>query len=343
MQTIDILSMTAHDLVDQFAARYQKGAFHAHAMYKQVFKNGEQTVEDLPEFANASALALKIQTDLDLKLPEIVDQQQEGRVVKFVTRLVDGLDIESVIVPMENHTTLCISCQVGCKMGCRFCETGNLGFVRDLTVSEIVGQVYAARFKMGCTLRNIVYMGMGEPFDNFDNVIKSIQVIEDQRGLDIAKKHITISTAGRIDGINKLAALGWPRIKLALSLNAPDDDIRSTLMPINRNAPMAALKKALMAFPLPPKNAIFFEYVLIKGINDRKEHAMALARYLVGLKAKVNLIPYNPGKNARFEPPSEAEYNRFHAWLKEQKLFVRKRSSKGQHIMAACGQLGGTR
>ncbi len=340
---MDILSMTARDLADQFNAKYKKSAFHAHAVYKQVFKNGSTWFEDLPEFSNTNALALKIQEDLNLKTPEIVDRQNEARVVKFVTRLEDGLEIESVIVPMENHITLCVSCQVGCKMGCRFCETGNQGFARNLTISEIVGQVFAAKFKMGCNVRNIVYMGMGEPFDNFGNVIKSVRVLEDQRGFDIAQKNITISTVGNIDGIKQLAALGRPQIKLAVSLNAPDDAIRSKIMPVNHKFPMPELKKALMAFPLSRKNAIFFEYVLIKGINDKKEHAAGLARYLDGLKAKVNLIPLNPGKNSSFAPPSESGYNRFHGWLVDQKVFVRKRTAKGQNIMAGCGQLGNAR
>jgi 23S rRNA (adenine2503-C2)-methyltransferase len=269
-----------------------------------------------------------------------VREVEDEGVTKLIYRLHDGHEIESVVIPMTHHTTLCISCQVGCRMRCRFCETGRMGFYRNLTVEEIVGQVYTAKIVLGISVRNIVFMGMGEPFDNFDAVIQAIRVMNDPRGLNIAHSHITVSTAGRIDGIRKLAALNWPRLNLAVSLNAPGDTIRSQLMPINRQFSMDDLRQALADYPLRKSGCFLVEYVLIKGINDAKEHAGELARFLKPLRVRLNLIAFNPGPVSCFKPPSEAGLHRFRDWLVKEKVFVRLRSSRGQKIMAACGQLG---
>ena len=228
-------------------------------------------------------------------------------------------------------------------MGCLFCETGSNGFYRNLDTEEIVGQVYAARFHFGYDIRNVVLMGMGEPLNNFDNVVQAIRVLSDQRGLNIHRRHITVSTVGIINGIRKLAGLNWRDLNLAVSLNAPNDTIRSRIMPINRTAPMEKLRQALMDYPLKRKSAIFIEYVLINGLNDTRESARQLAEYLKPLKTKVNLIPVNPNTYAdtRFETPSQEDMNRFYGWLTENGLFVRKRTARGLGLMAACGQLGG--
>ena len=260
-----------------------------------------------------------------------------------MTRLDDGLCIESVIIPMSSYSTVCISSQVGCKMGCAFCETGNNGFYRNLNTEEIIGQIHTARFHFGYEIRNVVFMGMGEPLDNFDNVIRAIGIISDQRRLNIARRHITVSTAGMAEGLHKLAASGGRDVKLAVSLNASNDTIRSRIMPINLAYPMRTLRQALIDYPLKRKSAILIEYVLIKGLNDSQESARQLAEYLKPLRTKVNLIPVNPGTYAdcRFETPSREDVNRFYGWLTENGLFVRKRTARGLCLMAACGQLGG--
>ena len=178
-----------------------------------------------------------------------------------------------------------------------------MGLLRNLTAAEIVGQVFAARHQLGVGIRNVVFMGMGEPLDNLDNVIQAIRVLTDQRGLDIARRHITVSTVGLTAGIDRLARLDGATVNLAVSLNAPTDDIRSRLMPINRSISMAALQASLLGYPLARKSALFMEYVLIQGINDRQEHARALARYLAPMTAKLNLIPYNPAPGSEWQPP----------------------------------------
>jgi 23S rRNA (adenine2503-C2)-methyltransferase len=271
----------------------------------------------------------------------VVKRIDEEGVVKFVTRLADGLDIESVIIPMHRRHTLCVSSQVGCRMGCRFCCTGKMGLIRNLAAGEIVAQVFNARHGLGVDVRNVVFMGMGEPLDNLDNVVQAIRVLADQRGMDIARRHMTVSTAGLIDGINRLARLDDGPVNLAVSLNAPDDDIRSRIMPVNRSNPMAALQASLLDYPLGKKAAFFMEYVLIAGINNRPEHVRALARYLAPLRVKLNLIAYNPTPGSGLQAPSPEAVERFRSWLVAEKVFVRQRGEKGGAIMAACGQLGG--
>ena len=281
--------------------------------------------------------------DLASPLNSIECTLEEDGLIKYVTRLDDGLCIESVIIHMSSYSTVCVSSQVGCKMGCAFCETGSNGFYRNLNTEEIVGQIYTARFHFGYEIRNVVIMGMGEPLDNFDNVINAIKIISDQRGFNIAKRYITVSTVGMAEGLRKLAELGWQDLKLAISLNAPNDTIRSRIMPINHTFPMERLRQALIDYPLKRKSAILFEYVLIKGLNDTRESARQLAEYLKPLKTKVNLIPVNPNTYADtlFETPSQEDMNRFYGWLSEEGLFVRKRTARGLGLMAACGQLGG--
>ncbi len=337
---MNILEMTHKAFIDRFRKKYGKGEYHGSAVYRHLLKNNRQDIAALAVFSADPVLAGTVEKDLKVKTGVLVKTERQGKVVKFITGFSDGLETESVIVPMENHNTICISSQVGCRMGCGFCETGSMGLVRNLTVPEIVGQVYTARARLNQKIRNVVFMGMGEPFDNFDAVQKAIAVMSDQRGMDIAQKHITLSTAGRIDGISRLAISDMKQVRLAVSLNAPNDEIRSLLMPINKKMPMAMLKEVLLAYPLGKKQSIFIEYVLIKGINDGKAHALQLSDYLKPLKIKLNLIPLNPGRSLQYRPPTEKGLEQFRKWLVEKKVFVRKRAPKGNNIMAACGQLG---
>jgi len=244
------------------------------------------------------------------------------------------------VLPMETHDTVCVSSQVGCRLGCVFCETGRLGLVRQLSVEEIVGQVYTARQRYGQRIRNVVFMGMGEPLDNFDNVIQAVRVLSDQRGMDIAQRYITVSTAGRVDGIIRLAALAMPHLKLAVSLNAPNDRLRARLMPIANAVPLARLQATLKSYPLKKGYDLMVAYVLMPGVNDRPEHARQLSDWLAPLRAKVNLIPYNPGSDGRFESPDEAQLGAFRQRLIALGVNVQQRSPRGRTLMAACGQLG---
>lgn len=336
-----ILNRTHDQFSDSFYQRYGKGTYFSTPVYRRVMKTGKTAFQELKPLLKMPKLADRLTSDLDLSAGQLVKKVTIGNVVKFVTRLRDGLNIESVVIPMYKRYTLCISSQVGCRMGCRFCRTGKMGLLRNLTTDEIVGQVFNARYHLGFSIRNVVFMGMGEPLDNLDNVVQAIQVMEDQRGLDIARRYITVSTAGLTNGIDHLAQMAGNPLNLAVSLNAPNDAIRSLLMPINRSVSMKTLKNSLLKYPLSKKSTIFIEYVVIHGINDQREHAQALGQYLSPLKVKVNLIPYNPAFDESLSPPSTAGFEQFHTWLTEQKIFVRRRTEKGGRIMAACGQLGG--
>jgi len=336
---MDILALTCAEVAATLHRRYGKGQYHAAGLYHAVFRHGARSFVGTPAFMHSPALARRLEQEVHFPAGRIAALQRE-EVVKFALSLEDGALIESVIIPGPRRTTLCLSTQVGCAWGCRFCATGAFGFVRDLGTAEIVYQVLAARFELGYPIDNIVFMGMGEPLANFDSVMQAIRVIGDPHGLDIAPSHITVSTAGHVGGIRRLAGEMPPNLRLAVSLNAANDELRDLLMPINRAFPLAALKDALAAFPLGKGGIIFIEYVLLAGINDTREHAEELSRFLAGLPVRVNVIAYNGTGQGPFHTPSAEDVQRFCTWLAEKRLFVRRRHPRGQGILAACGQLG---
>lgn len=339
---MNLLELTYDQLTALFSQVYGKGGHHAGALYRAFFNAPDFSLDRLPAFAASPRLSAAVFRDLSIERPEIVKRQTEEGVTKLAFRLGDGLVVEAVVIPMATHATVCISSQAGCRMGCRFCDTGRMGLRRNLTAAEIVAQVYTVKTLLGIDVRNIVFMGMGEPLDNFDPVMQAIRVIEDQRGLNIAKRRITLSTAGLVDGIKALAHLHWPQLKLAVSLNAPNDMIRDTVMPVNRRWDMTALKQTLRHYPLARGNVLLIEYVLIKGVNDHPAHAAALAQYLQDLPpVRLNLIVYNPGREAPYQSPDPSSVDRFHQALIAHNVFVRLRKSKGAGIRAACGQLSG--
>lgn len=225
-------------------------------------------------------------------------------------------------------------------MGCKFCETGRMGFKRDLETFEITGQLYNARHVLGKKIKNIVFMGMGEPFDNFAHVMEAVQIMNEQQGFDIALGHITLSTSGLVPGIEKLAKMKMKGIRLAVSINAPDDKTRSQIMPINNAMPLEILKKSLAAFPLPRGGVFLFEYILIRGLNDSPSQAGLLADFIAPLPVRLNLIPYNPVKGFDYESPSNGEMHRFADLLSAKGVFVIKRWTRGRSVSAGCGQLG---
>lgn len=308
--------------------------------------------------------------------PEVVrtlrEESSEGEVVKFVCRvpgrLADGpaapgdlaersLEIESVLIPMIGSTrqrtyTLCVSSQVGCAMGCTFCETAQMGLIRSLSPREIVAQWYTATHVIGLRPKNIVFMGMGEPMDNFENVMAAINILRDHNGAHVPASKITISTVGRVDGMRqmkeRLHEPGLHRLNIALSLNAPNDAVRSGLMPINRRWSMAQLQQELIDWPRYGGNKICLEYVLIPGVNDAPEHAHEVAAFMKPLtagdgskaRAVLNLIPYNPRRSSPWPAPSEAQVEAFMRHLFSHGVFVKRRRTKGREMMGACGQLG---
>lgn len=261
---------------------------------------------------------------------------------KFLFRLADGQTIESVLIPERDHHTLCVSSQVGCAQGCRFCLTGRGGFARNMTAGEIVGQVWEIRKRLDdpARLTNLVFMGMGEPLANYDHLITAIRILTNSDwGMKLASRRVTVSTSGLVP---RIVPLGRDtRINLAVSLNAVDDETRSRLMPINGKYGLDALLEACRRYPMPTGRKITFEYILFKDVNDSPLHAHRLAKLLAPLKAKINLIPFNPYPGSAFERPSEGRIQAFQDILIGRHFTSVVRYSKGLDIMAACGQLRG--
>lgn len=259
--------------------------------------------------------------------------------VKLLLKLSDGSHIECVIIPEKDRVTLCVSSQVGCRFKCSFCATGRLGFTRDLTASEIVSQVLIASDYIGKRITNVVYMGMGEPFDNFDAVIKSADIISDDSGLAIGKRKITISTFGHIDGIRRYIDEDV-RYKLAISLHNPFDGQRSSVMPANRKYPLNELFILLEEYTRRSNRKVIFEYVLIKGFNDTERHAAELIKLLSRFPSKLNLIKYhNDPENTEFSHISKEAEDKFLDFFRRVSFPVMFRKSRGEDIDAACGQL----
>lgn len=310
-------------------------------------------------------------------VPEIVKRHEErvdeGITIKFVQRLpnphhrladrgIDFDDIESVIIPMRGRSgrkthTLCVSSQVGCAMGCDFCETAQMGLMRSLRADEIVQQWWSAEFVEGIHIDNIVFMGMGEPMDNLDEVLKAIACLTDHHGARVPMSAITISTVGRVDGLRRIEQQvqqpGWGKLGLALSLNAPNDEIRSDLMPINKKWDMAELQQVLIDLrEVRGGRKIMIEYVLIPGVNAELEHADQLAAWMSpfirdhgrakhkGHGGLLNVIPYNPRRDSPWPAPTQDQVDAFVLRLMEHGVFVNRRRTKGRDTMAACGQLG---
>jgi 23S rRNA (adenine2503-C2)-methyltransferase len=338
--SLNLFSHTQKSFVEEVFARYGKGRIHAARLYSEWFRTGK--IDALWAEPQAALLIESIKSELDISLPAASQQDAEGEMLKFYLHFPDGMSSESVVIPMESGITLCVSSQVGCAMGCAFCETGKMGLLRHLSCEEIVKQVFWARFGLKKEVRNIVFMGMGEPLDNYDQVMKALAVLTDMGGMGFGKSRITVSTSGKVDAIYRLIEDIDPAVNLAVSVNAPNDEVRNRLMPINRKWNMAALKEAMEAYCSHPRREIFIEYVLIKGITDSLEAADQLAGYLAGLRVKVNLIPYNPQRRDRFEPPEEEVKESFLGRMRKHGYHTLLRGTKGQKIMAACGQLGNT-
>lgn len=274
------------------------------------------------------------------------NQSQAGTTCKFLSRLQDGHLVESVIIPAaigqggahSGRITLCVSSQVGCAFGCRFCASGLSGFTRNLTASEILAQILAAEDISGQRVDNLVFMGMGEPLANLGSVLPALTQIMEPHALNIGARHITISTSGNVPGLRQLAAYGKP-LRLAVSLHGASDEVRSRVMPVNRKWPLGELLPALQEWRRTSKHKITLEYILIEGVNAMLPEAGKLARIARDLQAKVNLIPYNTVVGLPWSRPSEDACRAFCRALLDRGIPVTMRYEKGHDINAACGQL----
>ena len=315
-------------------------------------------------FDEMTNLTMKLRSELnETALLSNIDLLNKSRSLdkteKFLFQLDDGETIESVLIPNvrgKELYTLCISSQVGCAMGCKFCETGKLGLIRNLKTYEIIDQVLSVQRYLkktslssdtassspnesndaGRQIANIVFMGMGEPLNNFSEVMTALSIITDLIGF--SKRKVTLSTSGLVPGIRKMPDNG-PLVNLAISLNATTDSTRNAIMPINKKYPIQTLMQACREFPLQLNRQITFEYVLLGGINDSSDDAIRLVRLLKGIRSKVNLIPFNPGSSSEFIKPDEKRVLKFYDLLSKSGITVIVRKSSGDDISAACGQL----
>jgi len=261
-----------------------------------------------------------------------------GETQKLLLRLSDDELIETVLIPARNRLTICVSSQVGCKLACAFCASGQCGFQRNLTAGEIVEQVLFAAGEYGDRPTNIVYMGVGEPFDNYDEVFKSVRILNHSDGLGIGARKITLSTSGVIPGIERLAEEGI-QVELSVSLHAPENDLRSELMPVNKRYPLPDLMKACAAYTKKTRRIITFEYTLIRNVNDSPEQARQLVSLLKKFPCRVNLIPLSPVEEFDGERANPAAMKCFFQALENAGINATFRDSKGSRLKAACGQL----
>ncbi len=331
----DLKALTVDELKGFFQALGEP-SYRTEQLIQWIYQRGVTSVSEITVFSKVLRDKLsKIAYISNLHL--IKKQTSQDGTEKFLFGLQDSERIESVLIPEKDRLTLCVSSQVGCALGCRFCLTGTIGFKRNLLAHEIVDQVIAVqRLIKPRRITNIVVMGMGEPLLNLENVSEALWRITKLIG--ISRRRITLSTAGIIPGIKKLPEIA-PKVKLAVSLNATTDEVRSMLMPVNKRYPLSELLKALKDYPLEPRQRITFEYVLIKGVNDRPEDAQRLIKLLSGIPSKINLIPFNPHEGSGFEPPPEETIKKFMSLLENSPITVTLRRSRGRDISGACGQL----
>ena len=300
----------------------------------------DNLVKGVTDFSEMTSLSKKDRERLsyDAMTTKVIERQESESTVKLAIRLSDGLVIECVrLSDGRDRFTACLSSQVGCAMGCAFCKTGTMGLRRNLEPGEIIEQ-FVHLEKLGEEISHIVFMGMGEPLNNFTAVMEAIQVLHDPEQFNISYRKITISTSGFVPGIHKLTELELP-LKLAVSLVTADDNKRSRIMRINRTYPLSELKKALISFQHHENKRITLEYCMLKGYNTGKEDAEKLRKFMSGMDALVNLIPWNPVEGMEFETPTDVEIRAFTNELKKLNINYSIRREKGRDISGACGQL----
>ena len=337
MRSIYDLSMK--DLQEYLEENHIK-AFHGRQIFRWIY---DKRINDFDLMTDLSKdLIAKLKEDFTIS-PLIVKDRQISKdgTQKFLFELEDQTLVESVLMIFDYGFSACLSSQVGCNMGCSFCASGLLKKQRDLTAGEIVSQALMIQKQLdedGERLGNIVVMGTGEPFDNYDNVMRAMNILNDPYGLQIGSRHISISTCGIVPGIRRFAKENL-QYNLAISLHAPNDELRSSLMPVNKAYPLAVLFDALKEYSTLNNRRLTFEYLLLKGVNDSKKEADEIRDLLKGLNAYINLIPYNKVSEKDFETSDDENALRFYDLLKKNGVAVTLRQKKGDDIDAACGQL----
>ncbi len=337
----NLLGLPRAELEAFVAERLGAKPFRARQLMKWIYRRGASDFEAMSDLARD--FRAQLAQVAQVRVPEVISRQSSiDGTRKWLLRMDRTQGIETVYIPEPDRGTLCISSQVGCAMDCTFCSTAQQGFNRNLSVAEIVGQVWLAHRELAGAHRitNIVLMGMGEPLANYRNVLPAMRIFLDDLGYDLSRRRVTLSTSGLVPQMYKLAE--ECNVALAVSLHAPNDELRDQLVPINRKHPIAELLGACWHY-LDKQNgrSVTFEYVMLDGVNDRPEHARQLARLLRGRPAKLNLIPFNPFPGTRYRRSPDPVILRFRDLLNEQGVIATIRRTRGEDIDAACGQLAG--
>ena len=348
MTKTNLLDFTLPQLTQWFAAQGEK-PFRAKQVFQWVHQRG---VADFDAMTNlAKSLREMLRQSAEVRAPAILSEHRSADgTVKWLFDVGVGNGIETVFIPEEDRGTLCVSSQVGCALDCKFCSTGRHGFNRDLTVAEIIGQVWVANQRLRPSpqgegelqrpITNVVMMGMGEPLNNFEPVVDAMSIMLDDLAYGLSRRRVTLSTSGVVPNIRKLKE-ALP-VALAVSLHAPNDALRSRIMPINDAYPIATLLEACRDYlEVAPRDFITFEYVMLEGVNDSPEHARELVKLLATVPSKVNLIPFNPFEDSGFERSEPARIKRFQRILLDAGFVATIRKTRGGDIDAACGQLAG--
>lgn len=339
-ERIDLKGLPPDEL-EAFIASLGKEKYRTKQLLSWMYGKG------VPDFGAMTNLSRSFREELSriAYVSEVEEVQrthsEDGDTTKFLFQLEDGLQIESVLIREGRRRTVCLSSQVGCPLGCRFCATGRMGFRRNLSAAEIINQLIAARRSLQDAeeeVTNVVLMGMGEPLLNYENVIKAIRLMSLEMGISLGARKITLSTVGMVPGIHRLATEGL-HIGLAISLNATNDATRRRLMPIAQQYSLNSLMEAVRTFSRMYDRRITFEYVLMEGVNDSLEHAQQLIHLIAHIPCKINLIPLNPIPDSDLRRPSPERTERFQQFLFSHHFTAMLRGSKGQDIAAACGQL----
>lgn len=343
---INLLDFSLETLKDYFIAIGEK-PFRATQVIKWLHQMNVDNVEQMTNLSKP--LRTFLMENAVIRAPDIIiDQQSIDGTHKWLLRLEDGNAIETVFIPEDDRGTLCISSQVGCALDCTFCSTARQGFNRNLTTAEIIGQLWVAKRALQAdpkgsrVVSNVVMMGMGEPLLNFDNVVNALRLMLDDNAYGLSKRRVTVSTSGVLPALDRLADV--MDVSLAVSLHAPNDELRDQLVPLNRKYPIQELLATCRQFldkKTTERNHITWEYVMLDGINDSDDHARQLSKLLKGIPSKINLIPFNPFPSTRYARSSNNRIHRFRDILMEAGYTVMTRKTRGDDIDAACGQLAG--
>jgi 23S rRNA (adenine2503-C2)-methyltransferase len=325
--------------LEQYVVAADERAFRARQVMGWLWRRGADSFDAMSDLATGFRAHLKNHFKISPAPSAVVARSADGT-RKLLVALGDGEAIESVIIPAGERVTLCLSSQAGCAMACEFCATALMGLHRNLTAAEILGQIAAARRKLAPSelLTNYVFMGMGEPLANYPRLVRALSIMTSAWGMGISPRRVTVSTVGLVPAMERLLA-EFPSVNLAVSLHATTDELRDRLAPINKRYPLKRLIDACRGLPIKRRDRVTFEYVMLAGVNDSPADAHRLVRLLGQLKAKVNLIIFNPFPGAPFAPPARAAVEGFQAILRQGNLTATIRESRGQDIAAACGQL----